>query len=100
MRYFPDASLEDRTKLALASYNGGAGRVFDAQDITEFYSQATNRWRYVNPYLSRLKSSDWKLHLQVWPDGKPPHGYFYGYKETIDYVESIWANYILYRKIL
>ena len=27
--YFPDAPKEDRTKLALASYNCGAGRVFD-----------------------------------------------------------------------
>lgn len=98
--YFPDAPKDDRTKLALASYNCGAGRVFDAQDIARFYKQPANRWETVKPYLAMLKKSDWQLHLQVWPEGKPPHGYFNGYRETIAYVENIWTLYQMYRKIL
>jgi len=47
-----------------------------------------------------LKKSDWQLHLQVWPTGKPRFGYFYGYNETINYVENIWALYQDYRKIM
>ncbi len=99
-QYFPDASPEDRTKLALASYNCGAGRVFDAQDIARYFKQPANKWETVKPYLAMLKESDWQLHLQVWPTGKPPHGYFYGYEETISYVENIWSMYQMYRKIL
>ncbi len=100
MKYFRDARFHDRARLALASYNAGAGRVFDAQDIAMFFRQPSNQWPVVKPYLTMLKRSDWELHLQVWPKGEPPHGYFYGYKETINYVTSIWARYELYRRIL
>lgn len=99
-RYFPDANREDRTKLALASYNCGVGRVFDAQDIARYYKRPANQWNHVKPYLSMLKKSDWQLHLQVWPNGKPRFGYFYGYNETINYVENIYALYQMYRKIM
>ncbi len=99
-QYFPDAAPEDRLKLALASYNAGAGRVFDAQDIARYFKQPANRWETVKPYLAMLKEADWQLHLQVWPSGRPPHGYFYGYEETISYVENIWSMYRMYRKIL
>lgn len=100
MRYFPDSPFNDQTRLALASYNCGAGRVFDAQKIAEYYKQAANKWIYVKPYLSTLKHSDWELHLQVWPDGKPQYGYFYGYNETINYVDRIWDTYNIYKMIL
>lgn len=99
-RLFPDADFKDRTKLALASYNCGVGRVFDAQDIARYYNRPANRWENVKPYLAMLKKSDWQLHLQVWPTGKPRYGYFYGYNETINYVENIWALYQVYRKIM
>jgi len=99
-RLFPEASFVDRTKLALASYNCGVGRIFDAQDIARYYKRPANRWDSVRPYLATLKKSDWQLHLQVWPTGKPRYGYFYGYNETINYVESIWSLYHTYRKIM
>lgn len=99
-RLFPEAPFSDRTKLALASYNCGVGRIFDAQDIARYYKHSTNRWESVRPYLTTLKKTDWQLHLQVWPTGKPKYGYFYGYNETINYVESIWSLYHMYRKIM
>jgi len=99
-QYFPDASKDERVKFALASYNGGAGRVFDAQNIARYYRRPDNRWQAVSPYLTMLKKTDWQLHLQVWPDGKPKYGYFYGYNETINYVDGIWALYEAYRRIL
>jgi membrane-bound lytic murein transglycosylase F len=98
--YFPDATKKERIKFALASYNGGAGRVFDAQNIARHYRRPVNRWDSVSPYLSMLKESDWQLHLQIWPDGKPRYGYFYGYNETINYVNGIWTLYEAYRLIL
>jgi len=100
MRYFPDSPFNDQTLLALASYNCGAGRVFDAQSIAEYHKQASNRWMYVKPFLSTLKHTDWELHLQVWPDGRPKYGYFYGYNETINYVDRIWDTYKVYKVIL
>ncbi len=100
MRYFPDATWSERTRLALASYNAGVGRVLDAQAIADYNRQPLNRWGTVKPYLSMLKRSDWQLHLQVWPEGKPRYGYFYGYNETINYVDNIWKMYTIYRNIL
>jgi hypothetical protein len=35
----------------------------------------------------------------VWPQGKPKHGYFYGFDETITYVDNIWEMYDIYREI-
>ena len=98
--FFPGADQVNRLKLGLASYNCGAGRVFDAQDIAQYYDKPYNRWDTVSNYLTRLKKSDWEVHLQVWPLGRPKHGYFYGYDETINYVNSIWEMYEIYRRIL
>lgn len=99
-RHFPDAAYKDRMQLALASYNAGAGRVFDAQDIAMYYKYSPNKWEKVYPYLRRLKKSDWELHLLVWPEGRPRFGYFYGSSETINYANNIWSLYLAYQKIL
>ena len=98
--YFPNADKVNRLKLGLASYNCGAGRIFDAQKITRYYEKPALQWDYVSQYLKKLKKSDWEVHLQVWPLGKPKHGYFYGYYETTNYVDNIWEMYQIYRKIL
>jgi membrane-bound lytic murein transglycosylase F len=90
----------NRTKLSLASYNCGVGRIKDAQDIARFYKKSPYQWRYIREYLTKLKNTDWELHIQVWPQGKPKHSYFYGYNETITYVDNIWEMYQIFRKIL
>jgi len=99
-RYFPESQFSDRTRLALASYNSGAGRVFDAQEIASYKKASANKWDYVKPNLRLLKKSDWELHLQVWPNGQPKYGYFYGSDETINYVDRIWNSYNIYKIIL
>lgn len=100
MRYFRNSKPVDRTRLALASYNAGPGRVFDAQEIASYSKKAENKWPALKPYLARLKHSDWELHLQVWPNGQPKHGYFYGSNETINYVDHIWETYLVFKDIL
>lgn len=100
LRYFPDSSPDERTRLALASYNAGPGRVFDAQSISRFYKLNQSKWVNVRPYLSKLKKSDWELHLEVWPNGKPRYGFFYGSEETTQYVDKIWKAYSIYKEIL
>ena len=99
-RHFKNADFSNRTKLTLASYNCGVGRIKDAQDISRFNNHPPYKWRYIRNYITQLKSSDWELHLQVWPLGKPTYGYFYGYDETITYVDTIWELYQIYKKIL
>ncbi len=98
--YFPNADLVNRTKLSLASYNCGPGRVFDAQDIARYMKRSPNKWPNVEKYLPMLRSSDWEMHLQVWPQGRPRHGYFYGSDETTQYVNNIWDLYEIYQQIL
>lgn len=98
--YFPKADFANRTKLSLASYNCGAGRIFDAQNIAHYYKKSPYQWINIREYLTMLKKSDWELHLQVWPLGHPKHGYFYGYEETLNYVENIWQLFQVYKKIL
>jgi membrane-bound lytic murein transglycosylase F len=99
MAYFPDANNENRLKLALASYNCGPARVFDAQDIAGFLSGKRNDWDSVKTGLAKLTSKDWKLHLEVWELGVPPNGYFYGSDETINYVDDIFKTYKFFRKL-
>ena len=99
-RFYPQAKREERLKLSLASYNCGAGHVFDAQRIATYYQRSNHYWKDVRPYLAMLKKTDWQLHLQVWPTGKPRYGYFYGYNETIQYVDNIWNMYLSYKKVL
>ena len=97
---FSHSTYNNRIKLSLAAYNCGAGRVFDAGDIARFHKYQPDQWKYIKVYLKMLRTQDWKIHLQVWPQGKPNHGYFYGYDETITYVDNIWEMYEIYREIL
>ena len=97
--FFPHATYMNRMKLSLAAYNSGAGRVFDAQDIARYQKYSPDQWKHVKTYLPQLKKTDWKVHLQVWPQGKPKYGYFYGSDETITYVDNIWEMYEIYRHL-
>lgn len=97
---FVHATYSNRIKLSLAAYNCGAGRIFDAGDIARFYKYPANQWKSIKTYLGMLQTHDWKIHLQVWPQGKPIHGYFTGSEETINYVDNIWEMYEIYRELL
>jgi membrane-bound lytic murein transglycosylase F len=93
MQYFPDAGRQDRLELALAAYNCGPGHIFDAQDIARLRNLDPNTWAAVKQCLPALEEKDWQLHLETWEMGTPNFGYFYGYNETIDYVDDIIRNY-------
>lgn len=100
LKYFPEADRVNRIKLALAAYNAGPGRIFDAQDIARFLGLNPNTWEAVKFCLPKLTSKDWKLHLEVWELGVPTYGYFYGYEQTIAYVDDIWSSYQVLKKML
>ncbi|MBN2364996.1 MAG: hypothetical protein EH225_02600 [Calditrichaeota bacterium] len=99
LKYFPDADRDDRVKLALAAYNGGVGRVLDAQKISRYLNLNPQTWEGVKAALPRLTARDWRLHLDIWELGVPKYGYFYGYEETINYVDDIINYYQIFTSV-
>ncbi len=99
LKYFPEANRSNRIKLALAAYNAGVGRIFDAQDIARFLDLDPQTWEAVRYTLPKLTNEHWRLHLEVWELGVPNYGYFYGYDQTIDYVDYIVKNYKIIKRM-
>ncbi len=91
---FSGVEPEARIRLALASYNGGKGRVRDAQAIVRYQQGNPLEWGEVSGALFLLTEEAAQLHRRVWPEnGKPPHRYFQGANETRDYVEKVMLYY-------
>ena len=96
---FPGANAENRLKLALAAYNCGAARIYDAQDIARFKKLDPDTWDAVKECLPLLTMDNWSLHLEIWEQGVPTYGYFYGYGQTIDYVDDIMGKYDILKQM-
>jgi membrane-bound lytic murein transglycosylase F len=99
LQYFQDADRDNRIKLALAAYNCGVARIWDAQEIARFLKLDPRTWDAVKQCLPRLTARDWRLHLDVWELGVPQYGYFYGSEQTIDYVDDIIKNYRIFAAV-
>ena len=96
LKYFSDSTPEHQLKLALAAYNCGTARIFDAQDIARFKGLDPNAWNNgVRECLPLLTRESGKLHLEVWEQGEPNYGYFNGSDETVDYVDDIYHKYLI-----
>ncbi len=91
---FPESPDEDRDRLVLASYNGGLGRVRDAQALVRRRDSADpSLWAPVSIALSQLTQQHVDIHEEVWESGIPPHGYFEGANRTRAYVERVMHYY-------
>ena len=91
---FPESPDEDRYRLVLASYNGGLGRVRDAQALVRHGNTANpTLWGPVSIALSQLTKQHADIHREVWESGEPPHGYFEGSDETLSFVERVMHYY-------
>jgi len=93
---FSSADHGDRIRLALAAYNAGPSRIYDAQELAAYLGEDPDDWsalRHVLPLLSRRYAT---LHSLVWGEGRPPHGYFTGWKETVSYVDRVMRTYSAY----
>ena len=91
---FPESPDEDRDRLVLASYNGGLGRVRDAQALVRHRKGADpSLWGPVSIALSQLTQKDVYMHREVWESGVPPHGYFEGANRTRAYVARVMHYY-------
>lgn len=83
-----DIEEPDRTWMALAAYNVGAGHLEDARIITEESGKDPNKWIDVKEFLPLLAKRKWYK--------KTKHGYARGW-EPVRYVENIRSYYDLLR---
>ena len=91
---FPESQQEHQHRLVLASYNGGLGRVRDAQALVRYQQKASPLlWAPVRTALSQLTPQHAAIHKKVWGNEVPPHGYFEGFDETSNYVKRVMYYY-------
>lgn len=91
---FPDSQPDQQHRLVLASYNGGIGRVRDAQALVRYRQEASPLlWEPVRTSLSQLTPQHTSIHKKVWGSEVPPHGYFEGFNETLNYVKRVMHYY-------
>ena len=91
---FSESDGEHRHRLVLASYNGGIGRVRDAQALVRHQKNANPfAWKPVRGALRQLTWQHADMHREVWGSEMPPHGYFEGSDETLNYVKRVMHYY-------
>jgi membrane-bound lytic murein transglycosylase MltF len=88
-RLFESSTREDQVSLALAAYNAGPSRIYDAQDIAAYLGENPFSWRAIQNALPLLSKRYNTLHQSIWDGGKPRNGYFGSWRQTILYVKSI-----------
>jgi membrane-bound lytic murein transglycosylase MltF len=86
---FNSSKEEDRIDLALAAYNAGPNRIYDAQNIAAYLGEDPYSWRAIQNALPLLSKRYHTLHQSIWDGGKPRNGYFGSWRQTIFYVNSI-----------
>ncbi|MBI1804064.1 MAG: transglycosylase SLT domain-containing protein [Ignavibacteria bacterium] len=90
---FPNAVPDNRLRLALAAYNAGPSRVYDAQELTAYFGENPNAWESVQHFLPLLSKRYDSLHQLVWKDGRPPSGFCGRASETVEYVGEVMKEY-------
>jgi membrane-bound lytic murein transglycosylase F len=93
---FDNAAPFDRIRLALAAYNAGVGRIYDAQALVTFFHGNANKWDLVKQALAMLSRSYCELHQIVWDQDHPRTGWFNNSQETLTYVDRIMKHYNTY----
>ncbi len=94
-----DAIEAEILRLSLAAYNAGPTRVRDTQRLAVYLGLDPYRWDVIRDLLTMLTPEYYTLHQYVWENGRPDGGYFYGWPETINYVESVMGYYSYYQQI-
>jgi membrane-bound lytic murein transglycosylase F len=97
---FQGVEEPDRIKLALAAYNAGIGRVYDAQELAAYLNENPARWTAVRDALPLLSKRYYTLHRNVWEQEKPKAGWFGNSRETVQYVENVIQTYDELRLLL
>lgn len=97
---FKECETEDRICLALAGYNAGPMRIYDAQELAAYMGENPHHWSSIQNVLPLLSKRYYSLHKSVWNVGKPRSGYFGSWRQTSEYVENTVKTYKAYKKIL
>jgi len=97
---FEEAPEPDRTKLALAAYNAGIGRIYDAQELAAYLHEDPLAWDSIRDMLPLLSRHHESLHRSVWKQDRPKTGFFRNPGETIQYVENVMSHYDDYLLLL
>jgi membrane-bound lytic murein transglycosylase F len=97
---FSGVDEPDRTKLALAAYNAGIGRIYDAQEIAAYMNENPARWNAVRDALPFLSKRFYTLHRNVWDQDRPKSGWFGNSRETVQYVDNVIQTYDELRMLL
>jgi membrane-bound lytic murein transglycosylase F len=84
--------VQERTKMALAAYNGGIGHVLDARALAEKYGADKDVWDGNVEKFLQLKRLE-----QYYEDPVCKMGYFRG-DETIDYVRCVMNLWEVYKE--
>ncbi|KAA6331440.1 Membrane-bound lytic murein transglycosylase F [termite gut metagenome] len=85
---------EERYNFILASYNAGAGHIYDAMALSEKYGRNKYVWFGNVEHYMLLKSSE-----EYYADPVCKNGYFRGI-ETYNFVRKVNAQYDSYRKVI
>jgi len=97
---FSGAGQWDRLSLALAAYNAGPARIYDAQELAAYIGENAGNWTSVQSILPLLSKRFYSLHQTIWTGGRPPSGYFGAAQQTIDYVHSVLKTYASYQSLM
>jgi membrane-bound lytic murein transglycosylase F len=93
LELFNDCSPDDRLRMALAAYNAGPSRIYDAQVLAAYLGGNPNDWSTIQSVLPLLSKRYYSLHGSIWLDGKPKSGYFGSWRQTVTYVDKIMNVY-------
>lgn len=90
----PEVEWDDRISLILASYNGGIGRVFDAQRLARADGVDQYSWDVLKWYLLRLMQPEYYESPLV------RGGKFRAARKTLMYVVLVKERYYIHRKVM
>jgi hypothetical protein len=92
-KLFEGAEEADRIKLALAAYNAGVSRIYDAQEVAAYFHDNPRKWEDVKEALPYLSKRYYTLHRTIWQQECPRSGWFGNPRQTIAYVEAVMNHY-------
>ncbi len=97
---FESCPVQDRIQMALAAYNAGPARIYDAQELAAYMGENPNEWVSIQNMLPLLSKRYYSLHQGVWKEGKPRAGYFGSWRQTVRYVDRVMSYYDEFQKTL
>jgi membrane-bound lytic murein transglycosylase F len=97
---FEGVSESERMKLALAAYNAGIGRIYDAQEVAAYFHDDPGNWQSIKGALPLLSKRYYTLHRNIWEQEKPKAGWFGNGAETVAYVDNVIQYYDEFRLLL